>query len=182
MCLRFSWAWKCFPFRAWCTCKKRFIVLSEYDRETSFNILLWLKVTPPFCLWVLQAPAETAAHFPGSWCRGQLLSSSAASPPQLDFYGSAERTPCAGQCFRWMSETNMQKQFDLSVPHADFIKIGQPTMALIAECDGEWSHKTFKSSTFASSEAMWRHVRPLFSSCGSRKKRFCGFDQRLKLC
>lgn len=61
--------------------------------------------------------------------------------------------------------------------HADFIKIGQPTMALIAECDCEWSHKMFKSSTFASSEAMWRHVRPPFSSCGSRKKRFCGFDQ-----
>ena len=43
------------------------------------------------------------------------------------------------------------------------------TLTFTIDSEVGWSSKMLNSSTFASSAAMWRHVRPLFRSCGDEK-------------
>lgn len=45
----------------------------------------------------------------------------------------------------------------------------QLTLTFTIDSEVGWSSKMLNSSTFASSAAMWRHVRPLFRSCGDEK-------------
>lgn len=120
--------------------------------------------------WVLQAPAETAFHFQSSWSQGPLLFSSAASLLPLDFCDFAENWQCAGPCSHWMSATYSYTLCYTAVCvlhsfHFDSVTTKQLTLTFTTDSEDGRSRKMLSSSTFASSEAMWRHVRPLFRSC-----------------
>lgn len=44
------------------------------------------------------------------------------------------------------------------------------TLTFTMDSEDGWSRKSCKSSTFASSQTMWRQVRPLFRSCGMEQE------------
>lgn len=105
-----------------------------------------------------------AAHSPGSWCRGRLLSPSAALLLPPDFWNFAEHWPCAGLCSRWSPGTDDPGSARVIVAYRPSGDDAYPTVALISLTEDGRSRKIFNSSMFPSWDAMWRHVRPVFKS------------------